>query len=129
MIDGKEHGEIFVGGTTGNVFSGADIKTCSVIYVHDDSDTFVDNLILEVSDGLESIELLFPIWIVPVDDQPPQIIRNMGAEIYRAGNATIELEDVDIDSDGPATFTLHSNLQKGFFLIRTFSSSNNFLLR
>ena len=31
VIDGKEHGEIFVGGTTGNVFSGADIKTCSVI--------------------------------------------------------------------------------------------------
>ena len=113
VISGKQHGEIFVGPTAENAFSGADIQTCSVVYQHDDSDTYVDNLILEVTDGIESIELLFPIWIVPRDDQPPQIVRNMGAEIYRNGNATLDLEDVDIDSDEPAIFTLHSALSKG----------------
>jgi len=113
VISGKEHGELFVGQSSDIFFTGMDIATCSVVYAHDDSDTFVDNIIFEVSDGDSSIEFLFPIWIVPIDDQPPQIIRNMGAEIYSNGNATLDLEDIDIDSDGPAVFTLHSTLTKG----------------
>lgn len=113
VIGGKEHGLIYVGSAEETAFTGADLATCNIIYVHDDSDTYVDNIIFEISDGYEAIELLFPVWIVPIDDQPPQIIRNMGAEIYTSGNTTLDLEDTDIDSEGPSIFTLHSTLSKG----------------
>ncbi|CBY08706.1 unnamed protein product [Oikopleura dioica] len=113
VIDGNRHGQIYVGPMAIDMFSGTDIESCSVVYEHDDSDTFVDNIIMEISDGEASIEILFPIWIVPIDDQPPQIVKNLGAEIYKNSNVTIDLEDVDIDSHGPTLYTLQNPLSKG----------------
>ena len=105
----------------GSEFNGENVEMCDVVYQHDDSDTYVDNLIFQISDGSNVVEVLFPIWIVPIDDQPPQIVRNMGAEIFRGGKAMLDLEDTDIDSDGPATYRLQSYLKKGELFVKQVS--------
>ena len=118
VIDGMKHGDLSLRGRVETIFTGEDIELCDVVYKHDDSDTYVDNLILQINDGINTIETLFPIWIVPVDDQPPQIVRNMGAEIHRGGKTHIQLEDADIDSDGPALYKLTSRLRKGELFVK-----------
>lgn len=121
VIDGMKHGALYVNSQPGSEFNGENVEMCDVVYQHDDSDTYVDNLIFQISDGSNVVEVLFPIWIVPIDDQPPQIVRNMGAEIFRGGKAMLDLEDTDIDSDGPATYRLQSYLKKGELFVKQVS--------
>ena len=57
VIDGMKHGALYVNGQPGSEFNGENVEMCDVVYQHDDSDTYVDNLIFQISDGSNVVEV------------------------------------------------------------------------
>nr|KAG5696526.1 hypothetical protein BaRGS_021062 [Batillaria attramentaria] len=68
---------------TGLQLFEADLAAGTVIYEHDDSDTYSDNIVFRMTDGENEVEFLYPIWIFPEDDEPPILNVNTGLEIRK----------------------------------------------
>ncbi|XP_068203770.1 extracellular matrix protein 3-like [Palaemon carinicauda] len=101
VIGGLLHGRLLLMGTPTKQFSPADLDTGAVIYEHDGSETYNDNLLLRMSDGEHSVDFLFPITIFPEDDEPPLAHVNTGFEIREGKEFKItpfQLSATDIDS-------------------------------
>ncbi|KAG9264632.1 FRAS1-related extracellular matrix protein 2-like [Astyanax mexicanus] len=102
VIDGLKHGELTVLGSRRKFFTPADLDLGSVIYQHDGSDTYSDNIIFRMTDGKHEVEFLFPITVVPTDDEPPIINANTGLVLFKNHMMPISqlmLSAADIDSE------------------------------
>ncbi|XP_059186594.1 FRAS1-related extracellular matrix protein 2b [Centropristis striata] len=110
VIDGLRHGELTVLGTSKKFFTPTDLDAGVVIYQHDGSDTYSDNIIFRMTDGTNEVEFLFPITVVPTDDEPPIINANTGLVLFKNQMmpvSSLMLSAADIDSeDSSIKFTI-----------------------
>ncbi|XP_068172836.1 FRAS1-related extracellular matrix protein 2b [Antennarius striatus] len=110
VIDGLKHGDLTVLGSRRKFFTPGDLDAGIVIYQHDGSDTYSDNIIFRMTDGTNDVEFLFPITVVPTDDEPPIINANTGLVLFKNQMMPISslmLSAADIDSeDSSITFTI-----------------------
>ena len=121
VADGVRHGHLRLSPGRG-YFTPADLDTGHVIYQHDGSDTYSDNVIFRMTDGQNEVQFLFPITIYPVDDQPPIINVNTGLEMTKNQEKIINrfiLSATDIDSeDSYITFTLQPPYSKEGVIVK-----------
>uniref|UniRef100_A0A6Q2XCM4 Calx-beta domain-containing protein n=1 Tax=Esox lucius TaxID=8010 RepID=A0A6Q2XCM4_ESOLU len=102
VVDGLRHGQLMVLGMHRKFFTPADLDGGVVIYHHDGSDTYSDNIIFRMTDGKHEVEFLFPLMIVPTDDEPPIINANTGLILFKNQIMLISplaLSAADIDSE------------------------------
>ena len=104
-IRGSNHGKVLIDGLPKKFFTPKDMDAGRVVYYHDGSDTFSDNIIFRMTDGSHKVEFLFPVTIYPQDDEPPVLTVNTGLEIRKNELADITpfvLTASDIDSEDSA---------------------------
>uniref|UniRef100_A0A8C5TK83 FRAS1 related extracellular matrix 2 n=1 Tax=Malurus cyaneus samueli TaxID=2593467 RepID=A0A8C5TK83_9PASS len=131
VVAGLRHGHLtLLGDTPGPAaprkhFTVAELAAGRVIYQHDGSESpLSDNLVLRLEDGgsRHRVEFLFPITLVPTDDQPPLLNANTGlamAEGETVPISTRALSATDIDSqDAILLFTVESGPTAGQLLLR-----------
>ncbi|XP_069576848.1 LOW QUALITY PROTEIN: FRAS1-related extracellular matrix protein 2a [Brachyistius frenatus] len=110
VVDGLRHGDLMVLGSHRKFFTPADLITGVVVYQHDGSDTYSDNIVFKMTDGKNEVEFLFPITIVPTDDEPPIINANTGLVLFKNQMMPISpfmLSAADVDSeDSTIKFTI-----------------------
>eukprot|EP00064_Thunnus_orientalis_P001377 superscaffoldBa00000093_g1380 len=110
VVDGLRHGDLMVLGSHRKFFTPADLATGVVVYQHDGSETYSDNIVFKMTDGINEVEFLFPITIVPTDDEPPIINANTGLVLFKNQMMPISplmLSAADIDSeDSTIKFTI-----------------------
>uniref|UniRef100_A0A8C3BA83 FRAS1 related extracellular matrix 2 n=1 Tax=Cairina moschata TaxID=8855 RepID=A0A8C3BA83_CAIMO len=106
-------------------FTVAELAAGRVIYQHDGSESpLSDNLVLRLEDGgsRHRVEFLFPITLVPIDDQPPLLNANTGLAIAEGETVPITtraLSATDIDSqDAILLFTVEAGPTAGQLLLR-----------
>ncbi|XP_008575110.1 PREDICTED: FRAS1-related extracellular matrix protein 2 [Galeopterus variegatus] len=110
VVAGLRHGHlVIVGDSSGNTapktFTVAELAAGHVVYQHDDRDgSLSDNLVLRMVDGggRHQVQFLFPITLVPVDDQPPVLNANTGLTLAEGETVPIlpvALSATDMDSD------------------------------
>ena len=102
IVGGLRHGELYVNRKVARWFVPTDLDNGTIIYQHDNSDTYSDNIILNATDGNQYVEFVFLINIIPVDDEMPVVVCNTGLELEKGGSAVIDeysLRASDIDSD------------------------------
>ncbi|XP_077984509.1 extracellular matrix protein 3-like [Glandiceps talaboti] len=102
VLDGLRHGEILINGQRRKFFTPEELNSVVVVYNHDGSDTYSDNIIFRMTDGENEVEFLFPITIAPIDDEPPIVNVNTGLVIDKGEVVPIspfKLSATDIDSD------------------------------
>ncbi|KAM4796083.1 FRAS1-related extracellular matrix protein 2 [Rhinophrynus dorsalis] len=113
VLDGLKHGQLSLlnsppGGA--KFFTASDLDQGRVIYQHDGSDTYSDNIIFRMTDGQHEVEFLFPITVVPTDDEPPIVNANTVLTLSEkevAPLSPVVLSATDIDSDDSSIlFTL-----------------------
>lgn len=123
VIDGLKHGDLTVLGARRKFFTPADLDAGIIVYQHDGSDTYSDNIIFRMTDGHNDVEFLFPITIAPTDDEPPIINANTGLVLFKNEIMQISpfiLSATDIDSED-------STIK--FIMEAPFSSIGKLLLR
>uniref|UniRef100_A0A7M4E5Y7 FRAS1 related extracellular matrix 2 n=2 Tax=Crocodylus TaxID=8500 RepID=A0A7M4E5Y7_CROPO len=106
-------------------FTVAELEAGRIIYQHDSSESPLnDNLVLRLEDGgaQHRVEFLFPITLVPADDQPPLLNANTGLDLAEGDTVPIPtraLSATDIDSDDAMLqFVLESGPSAGQLLLR-----------
>uniref|UniRef100_A0A8C5P888 FRAS1 related extracellular matrix 3 n=1 Tax=Leptobrachium leishanense TaxID=445787 RepID=A0A8C5P888_9ANUR len=110
VVGGLRHGQLFLAqegssnqnSPNGFTFTPQDLHSGLVVYQHDGSDTYSDNLILRLDDGRHRVELLYPITVSPTDDEPPVLNANTGLTLAEKSLALISpfmLSSTDIDSE------------------------------
>ncbi|KAK3521425.1 hypothetical protein QTP70_004447 [Hemibagrus guttatus] len=114
VVNGLRHGDLTILGSSTKYFTPDDLQVGIVVYQHDGSDTYSDNIIFRMTDGKNEVEFLFPITIVPTDDEPPIINANTGLVVFKNQMIPISplmLSAADIDSeDSTIAFTIEPPL-------------------
>ncbi|KAB0372828.1 hypothetical protein FD755_015581 [Muntiacus reevesi] len=131
VVAGLRHGHlVLLGASNGNsapkTFTVAELAAGRVVYHHDDKDgSLSDNLVLRMVDGgrRHQVQFLFPITLVPVDDQPPVLSANTGLTLAEGETVPIlpqALSAADMDSeDSLLLFVLESpSSTAGHLLLR-----------
>ncbi|XP_032007089.1 FRAS1-related extracellular matrix protein 2 [Hylobates moloch] len=131
VVAGLRHGHLVIPGASSGSsapksFTVAELAAGQVVYQHDDKDgSLSDNLVLRMVDGggRHQVQFLFPITLVPVDDQPPVLNANTGLTLAEGETVPIlplSLSATDMDSDDSLLlFVLESPfLTTGHLLLR-----------
>ena len=66
-----------------------DYQRCVLIYVHDDSETLIDNLNIEATDGKMVSSTVARVKVIPVNDKKPQIVKNIAMTVRFGGFKSI----------------------------------------
>ncbi|KAK3099400.1 hypothetical protein FSP39_003828 [Pinctada imbricata] len=124
VADGVRHGQLRLPPGRG-YFTPADLDAGNIVYQHDGSDTYSDNVVFRMTDGQNEVQFLFPITIYPLDDQPPVLTVNTGLEITKNQERALSrfvLSATDIDSeDSEILFTLQKPYSReGVFVKKQF---------
>ncbi|XP_057694497.1 FRAS1-related extracellular matrix protein 2-like [Corythoichthys intestinalis] len=102
VVGGLKHGDLTVLDSGRKFFTPADLKAGRVVYQHDGSDTYSDNIVFRMTDGSHEVEFLFPITVVPTDDEPPIVNANTGLVLFKNQMmpiSSLTLSAADIDSE------------------------------
>ncbi|XP_055493466.1 FRAS1-related extracellular matrix protein 2-like [Leucoraja erinacea] len=102
VVDGLRHGGLAVLGAPRTFFTPAELRAGAVIYQHDGSETFSDNVVLAMSDGLHRVEFLCPVTVVPTDDEAPVLNANTGLALPERRTVPVSplaLSATDVDSE------------------------------
>ncbi|XP_075682835.1 FRAS1-related extracellular matrix protein 1 [Rhinoderma darwinii] len=88
----------------GEQFSYVDFSMLKVRYLHDGSETLQDQIKCIATDGINSVEFILKVQVLPVNDEPPVMKDNLLPTIYcREGDGVVLSTDyiyaVDADSD------------------------------
>ncbi|XP_049585835.1 FRAS1-related extracellular matrix protein 1b isoform X4 [Syngnathus scovelli] len=78
-------------------------------YAHDDSESLDDRLTLRLTDGVHSLSATATVTVQPVDDHPPHLLKNAGAEVepgVRRRLSTVVLQAEDADTPAHELFYL-----------------------
>ncbi|KAF6084066.1 FRAS1 related extracellular matrix 2 [Phyllostomus discolor] len=130
VVAGLRHGHlVLLGGAGGRpapkTFTVAELAAGQVVYHHDGRDgALSDNLVLRMADGggRHPVQFLFPITLVPVDDQPPVLNANTGLTLAEGETAPVPptaLSATDADSDDALLrFVLESPPTAGHLILR-----------
>ncbi|XP_071952091.1 FRAS1-related extracellular matrix protein 1-like [Antedon mediterranea] len=108
VMGGLMHGKLYNGDNIAVMFTPADIANGLITYQHDNSDSESDNIELRVSDIHHSVHATFPINILPKDDTPPYLIRNVQFNVQEGAVLRIT-KDLLLasDVDSPNDFILY----------------------
>nr|XP_057929904.1 FRAS1-related extracellular matrix protein 1b [Doryrhamphus excisus] len=76
-----------------------------LVYMHDDTETLKDVLMLRLTDGVHAVEGTSWVTVLPLNDHKPLLLKNAGLEVESGGHRVIssvvlEAQDVDTPSDG-----------------------------
>ena len=102
VIGGLKHGELRILGKKIGTFMATDLELAVVMYHHDNSETYSDNILFRLTDGLHTVDFLFAVTIGPVDDLAPILDYNTGlaldeGEVANIGRYVLSASDVDSD--------------------------------
>ncbi|XP_056271069.1 FRAS1-related extracellular matrix protein 1b [Pseudoliparis swirei] len=103
----------------GDGFTLQDLRGLRLRYIHDDSETTADELHLKVTDGLNSVDVVLSIQVLPMNDEPPQLGGGLrgGLSCMEAGQVQITvdyLSATDRDSeDSRLTYMLARSPGRG----------------
>jgi hypothetical protein len=121
-----QHGQIVQQSMTGVIpilqFTMSDIvKSSTIMYQHDNTESFKDSVEFIVTDGLHNVTQNIPIVIIPVDDETPRLTVNTGLEIENVGERKLisnqVLQAVDLDSHNPnIVFIIRRYPSQGYFI-------------
>ncbi|XP_064877235.1 FRAS1-related extracellular matrix protein 2-like [Oncorhynchus nerka] len=108
VLRGCKHGVLTVlGSPLGSprqreFFTPAQLDSGLVVYEHDGSETFSDNILFRMTDGQLHVDFLFPVTIVAMDDEAPVINVNTGLILSRKETkmiSSVVLSATDVDSE------------------------------
>uniref|UniRef100_A0A3B4BU34 Calx-beta domain-containing protein n=1 Tax=Pygocentrus nattereri TaxID=42514 RepID=A0A3B4BU34_PYGNA len=123
VVHGLRYGRLTVLGSQRKFFTPDDLDAGVVVYEHDGSETCSDNIVFRMTDGKNEVEFLFPVTIVPEDDEPPVVNVNTGLVVIKGEVKQIlpvVLSATDVDSE---------NIHLKFTLAPPYSSLGQVLLR
>ncbi|KAK5614398.1 hypothetical protein CRENBAI_026015 [Crenichthys baileyi] len=88
----------------GGVFRLSDLRGLRLSYIHDDSETRDDEVGLKVMDGLNSVDVVLQIQVLPINDEPPQLGGGLRDELRCEEGGRVQvtvdyLSATDQDSD------------------------------
>ncbi|KAM8803175.1 FRAS1-related extracellular matrix protein 1 isoform 2-T2 [Rhynchonycteris naso] len=102
-----QHGRVELNGlplSTGGTFSWGDLYALKVRYQHDGSEILQDDILLEVTDGTNSVEFILHVEVFPINDELPIIKPDLNPRMHcsEGGEVAITSEYIfatDADSD------------------------------
>ncbi|XP_035509431.1 FRAS1-related extracellular matrix protein 1b [Morone saxatilis] len=88
----------------GDRFTLQDLRGLRLRYIHDDSETTEDEVALKVTDGLNSVDVVLLIQVLPMNDEPPQLGGGLRGELSCEEGGRVQvtvdyLSATDRDSD------------------------------
>ncbi|KAL4230244.1 extracellular matrix [Mactra antiquata] len=120
-IDGLKHGHLVLPPRK-IYFTVKDLEEGTVVYHHDDSDSFSDNIIFHMTDGNSDVQFLFPVTIYPKDDRHPTLNVNTGLELRKNDIVEINqfvLSATDTDTnDLSILFTIEGSTSKMGIIVK-----------
>lgn len=78
VLHGLRHGTLKVLGSQRKFFTLDDLDTGVVMYEHESTETFSNDIVFWMTDGKNEVEFLFPVTIIPQDDEQPVVSVNTG---------------------------------------------------
>ncbi|CAH1774292.1 unnamed protein product [Owenia fusiformis] len=99
---GLNHGQLTVNGQPAMRFTAGNIRAREVFYTHDGSDTLTDHIALRITDGNDVLHETIHVTILPLDDSPPYVLKNLGLKLKASNTAPISpniLSARDLDSE------------------------------
>ncbi|XP_070688078.1 FRAS1-related extracellular matrix protein 1b [Pempheris klunzingeri] len=119
----------------GGGFTLQDLRGLRIRYIHDDSETTEDEVGLKVTDGLNSVEVVLLIQVLPMNDEPPQLGGGLRGELRCAEGGRVQvtvdyLSATDRDSeDSRLTYMLarrpgRGELQRAGLAVDRFSQQD-----
>ncbi|XP_066224294.1 FRAS1-related extracellular matrix protein 1 isoform X2 [Saccopteryx leptura] len=102
-----QHGRVELNGlplSTGGTFSWGDLYALKVRYQHDGSEVLQDDILLEVTDGTNSVEFILHVEVFPINDELPILKPDLNPRMHcsEGGEVAITSEYIfatDADSD------------------------------
>ncbi|XP_007465709.1 PREDICTED: FRAS1-related extracellular matrix protein 1 [Lipotes vexillifer] len=102
-----QHGRVELNGfplNTGAIFSWGDLQALKVRYQHDGSEILQDDILLEVTDGINAAECVLYIEVLPVNDEPPVLKADLIPMMHCSEGEEVVITSeyifaTDVDSD------------------------------